>query len=490
MRLRVTPILARVLYRVATALAGALVLGLVAAVYFLDTRPDLSVWHTARLDAEFTAESEVVDFEGYLRLEDRLFDQLEEEVYARVDTQPATSLNRFARGSRSDPGRWPTDWNRSYERRPEEPIASVLLLHGLTDSPYSLRTLAARLHAQRVAVLGLRVPGHGTAPSGLVRARWEDMLAAVKLAARHLRDTGGGKPLYLVGYSNGGALSVEYALSALEDPALPQPTGIVLLSPEIGVTPLAFLAEWQARLGRLLRLDKLAWTSIEPEYDPFKYNSFATNAGSLAYALTARIQDHLDALDGAGKLHAMPPILAFQSAVDATVSAPALVEHLFDRLTPPHHELVLFDVNRRPEIESLLAKDPQTVFEPLLEKAERGFKLTVVTNEDSDAGQVVARTQGHAKGRRTGVELKARWPNDVYSLAHIALPFAPSDPLYGGPGAPPSPGIRLGHTAARGETGALRISAKTLLRMHWNPFYGYVESRILGFMGLPDAGAE
>ena len=109
----------------------------------------------------------------------------------------------------------------------QEPVASALLLHGLSDSPYSLRVLGERLHREGVTVLGLRVPGHGTAPVGLVRTRWEDMAAAVALAARHLRDSVPGKPLYVVGYSNGGALAVEYTLSALGDDTLPLPAGVV-----------------------------------------------------------------------------------------------------------------------------------------------------------------------------------------------------------------------------------------------------------------------
>ena len=50
--------------------------------------------------------------------------------------------------------------------------------------------------------------------------------------------------------------------------------------------------------------------------------------------------------------------------------------------------------------------------------------------------------------------------------------------------------LHLGHLALRGESGVLRISPKSLLRMHWNPFYDYVESRILRFMDLPAAARK
>ena len=37
-------------------------------------------------------------------------------------------------------------------------------------------------------MVGMRVPGHGTAPVGLVDTDWQDMAAAVKIAVRHLRE--------------------------------------------------------------------------------------------------------------------------------------------------------------------------------------------------------------------------------------------------------------------------------------------------------------
>ena len=65
--------------------------------------------------------------------------------------------------------------------------------------------------------LALRMPGHGTVPAALTTAVWEDWLAAVRLGVRHVRERiGPGKPLVLVGYSNGGALVLKYALEEVE----------------------------------------------------------------------------------------------------------------------------------------------------------------------------------------------------------------------------------------------------------------------------------
>jgi len=469
---------------VAYGLIGGFIVLLIVYVGLLESRPDLSVWHLADLDEEFTASSDVSDFGQYLALEDRLFAQLDALVYDKVPQGAGQALVRYSRGSLSDPTRWPVNWNRSFVLSDDDPKAGVLLLHGLSDSPYSLRALGERLHEAGAWVLGLRIPGHGTAPSGLVETRWQDMSAAVKLAARHVNNAVGDKPFYMVGYSNGGALAIEYTLSSLSDDSLPKPSGVVLLSPEIGIAEVAALAVWQGRLGHLLGLEKLAWTSILPEYDPYKYGSFAVNAGDLAYRITEHIQQQLDVLQGTGKLEKMPPILAFQSSVDATVTASALVENLFARLAPANHELVLFDINRVVEDDSLLKEDPRTSFGPLLRRTHRGFDLTVVTNDNPQSRRAVARTTADGKELPSEPAHVGDWPPGIYSLSHVALPFSPLDPVYGGTSAPETGGIQLGNVALRGERGVLLVSGTDLMRLRWNPFYDYVQSRILQFTHL------
>ena len=89
------------------------------------------------------------------------------------------------------------------------------------------------------------------------------------------------------------------------------------------------------------------------------------------------------------------------------------------------------------------------------------------------------RRLGVGEKEHTTQPLGLRWPRDVYSLAHVALPFAPEDPVYGGPDAGKSPGIQLGELVLRGERGVLEIGASDLLRLRWNPFYPYVEQRVV-----------
>jgi len=470
-------------------ITGGVAVMIVVLVLQLERRPDLKIWHTVELDAEFTADG-AKNFEDYLSTEARLFKQLDESVYSRIEPQDRRLINRFHRGSLSDPDRWSPNWNRTFELSGKAPKAGILLLHGMSDSPYSLRSLGQRLHGAGAWVVGLRLPGHGTAPSGLVGVKWQDMAAAVSVSMDHLRDKVGDRPVYIVGYSNGGALAVYYAISALENNALPSVDGMVLLSPAIGVTPLAAFAVWQARLGRLLGLQKLAWTDILPEYDPFKYNSFAVNAGDQVYRLTAEIQSKMKTLGDKKALERFPPVLAFQSAVDATVSTQALIDGLLGQLSPDGHELVIFDINRLSEIEQILGKDPLKSIEAGLDHPGLTFTMSFVTNDSEKSRRVVVRRKRPGDNEIAEMSMGLMWPQGVYSLSHVALPFSPNDPLYGGPAAGNSPGIKLGDLALRGERGVLQIPAAAMLRLRWNPFYPYMERRLLEFVRLAGSDRE
>ncbi len=463
---------------------GALVVMITVFIVYMNGRADLYVWHLAELDEEFTAKSSVQTFREYLALEERLFSQLDELVYKKIKPDQQQAINRYNRGSLADPERWSPNWNRSFTLSATSPEAAVLLLHGMSDSPYSLRHLGERLHAAGATVLGLRMPGHGTAPSGLVEITWQDMAATVRIAMRHLAQQNEGLPIYVIGYSTGAALAVNYALASLKDEGLPPIARIVVLSPAIGVTRVAILAVWQARLGHLLGLEKLAWNAILPEYDPFKYGSFAVNAGNVVYQLTNQIQQRLTALDEAGKLQGIPPILAFSSVVDATVSTPALVSNLFQQLPDGGHELVLFDINREAEIGPLMNWDPSAVVQALQANPHPTFTLSLVTNENPQSRKVIVRSQRPGEPGPSDLDIGLSWPEDLYSLAHVALPFPPQDTLYGGQPQGKSPGIQLGEIALRGERGALQIPAADMLRLRWNPFYPYVERRVLEFLGL------
>jgi hypothetical protein len=72
----------------------------------------------------------------------------------------------------------------------------------------------------------------------------------------------------------------------------------------------------------------------------------------------------------------------------------------------------------------------------------------------------------------------------VLSLSHVALPFAPGDPLYGRYPRAEEDVLFLGEMSLRGERGLIAVPADWLLRMRYNPFHAFLEQRVLAWLGL------
>jgi len=448
---------------------------------------EIPVWNSQQLSSQYSAgNSQGVDsFQAYLALEEKVFRQLDEQIYSRTERGPQFALARYSAGSISDPRQQQPNWNRSFELTQEVPSAGVLLLHGMTDSPYSLRALGETLHQRGHQVVGLRLPGHGTAPSGMTTVSWQDMSAAVQLAMTHLGNRVGNKPIHIIGYSTGAALALDYALQVEQGQANPAPTSLVLISPAIGISPAAALAKWKRRLGLLPGLAGMAWLQIEPEFDPYKYNSFATNAAEQVHALTSSVAGRIAARNEPGKV--LPPILVLKSTVDATVSNDAVVDRLLMHLVPNRHQLVLFDINRFAANASLLVDDPGPFTTRLIEDQQLPFGLTLVANEDATSRSVNAYYKAPYSGTVSRSEaLDLEWPHGVFSLSHVALPFPPDDPLYGRYRPTKPNQLFLGQQAFQGERGVLKIPGDFLLRLRHNPFYDYLESRVLNWLENPD----
>jgi hypothetical protein len=146
--------------------------------------------------------------------------------------------------------------------------------------------------------------------------------------------------------------------------------------------------------------------------------------------------------------------------------------------------LVLFDINRLATEGSLMKTGPRNKIAALLDNPASTYFLALISNESIDSSKVAAFQRAPGSREKTVIPLNLTWPAGVYSLSHVALPFAPDDPLYGGNTAAESPGVQLGNVVLRGENGVLHINPAGLLRMHWNPFYDYMEQRVLQFMKL------
>jgi alpha-beta hydrolase superfamily lysophospholipase len=457
------------------ALVVALALVILVRAFRSRRLAELGPWHADRVPEELRA----ADYAAWPSLEE-LFERerrLVAEVERRLGRADAPTLDRYRPGGSRHPG----ECNLSFLLQAEEPTCGALLLHGLSDSPYLMRSLAGSLHRDGATVLGLRLPGHGTAPGGLLSTRWQDWVAATAYGVDRLRQRLDDRPLWIVGFSAGATLALQHALETVRRNGRQPAAGLILLAPAVELPWVARFALWHRLLAWLPYFTKFRWQAVKPEYDPCKYGSFPKRAGAELYQLTRRVWSLARALDPRqqGKL---PPILAFQSLADDTLVASGIAS-LLRTIDRADDELVMFDLNRSPELQGLLDDDEELRF-PSPSLAAGGsppFAMTLVSNRETGGGAVEALTWP-ASCRQLGAvaearrqQLTERWPDSVYSLSHLALPMAADDPLYGA-------ASEIGAAAPRGERGVLTQPLEDLLRLRWNPFFGYLTRRVAEFL--------
>ena len=479
-----TGFLTRSLRRAAWVAAALLLLILGVRIWDVQGGPPLGPWHEFVPPELHQAALDRTDWAGWMAAEDAAFAATRAAVTERLEPADRVAVNRWFAGSPVNPARFARDWNRSFVLEPQgPPIGVAVFLHGLTDAPFSMRHLAEAYRARGFLAIAIRMPGHGMVPGGLTEAVWEDWLAATRLAVRAARARVPAGPLHLVGYSNGGALALKHALDAIEDPHLLRADRLVLLSPMVGVTAFARFAGLAGLPAFLPRFARAAWLDILPEFNPFKFNSFPVNAARQTHRLTAALQAQLDRLARDGRLATLPPVLTFQSVVDATVSTPAVLSRLYALLPDNGSELVLFDINRSVKFGPLFAAGADGALERMLPAAARRHAVTVVGN-DGDSLAAVARRIPAGSTEEAVRPLGIDWPRAVYSLSHVALPFPAGDGLYGGePDPADALGVALGAIAVRGERGVLVMDANHFARITWNPFFPYLLERVRE--GLP-----
>jgi len=461
----------------------ATLLVLVLVVRAFDSRGvlDLNPEYRIEFEKEFQAgDKDETDWPRYLEIEHELAIELRSHI--DPDARPNSVLDRYSDDSLTYPGSFDGNWNYSYELKPARPSGVAVMLHGLTDSPYSMLPTAQTAVGAGYNVVVPRMPGHGFAVSGLLHANWEDWMAAVRVAVRHsesLRQAG--EPFLLDGYSNGALLALNYALRCADYDDMPCPDRIIMLSPAIAISKAARFANWHATLSWMPYYEKLKWLSLLPEIDPFKFTSFPNRAASEIYKLGKRTYRRLDDPEQVAEL---PPILAFQSVVDNTVSAAAVVSALFDRLPDNGSALTVYDVNRNSTVVHLMKKSPPDLLDYFVGKAPLNYDLTILRNSASDLEDIVAATLTSGTAETVYAATDLAWPAGVYSLSHVALPFPPFDAVYGEGKSGGRAGVVLGSMLARGEPGLLSLTPAYFLRLRNNPFFSYQARQIHNWLIL------
>lgn len=164
------------------------------------------------------------------------------------------------------------------ETRPE-PRLGILMLHGLTDSPYLLRPAANAL-AYRfpcATIRGLLTPGHSTVPGDLLTVGVDEWRATAEYGIDSFDSEV--DELVVLGYSNGSALTLDFLNRHPQQSSIDK---IVLVSPGLQSTnDSAYLAPWLRFVW--------PWLNEYADQDAVKYESFPTRAAAEFYRLTADV---------------------------------------------------------------------------------------------------------------------------------------------------------------------------------------------------------
>lgn len=226
----------------------------------------------------------------------------------------------------------------------EAPRAIALLVHGLSDSAYSMNDVAQVLARRCVLVRTMLLPGHGTRAGDLLvvdDGHWRD--AVRRLAAQASAEHG---VVLLGGVSLGAVLTLDVALGPERDagdgaPGDNEPPidvdGLIALSPAYG------LASWRlVRLAALLR-PILPWIDEDRRDDWARYEAIPTKA----LAATVRAIGHLhERLERAGGVDI--PWMLVQSRDDGVVDTAANRALFTERARAPGSLLVEIGRGSRP----------------------------------------------------------------------------------------------------------------------------------------------
>lgn len=206
-----------------------------------------------------------------------------------------------------------------------EKSKGILMLHGLSDSPFLLRELAQSLAQQYPCALirGMLTPGHGTVPGDLLRSTRMDWQRAADYGIESFATVV--DELYIVGYSNGGLLALNYLDRHREGELI---AGLVLLSPAL------LTADPRAYLSPYLRY-VIKWISKNADVDAAKYESFPMQAAAEFYLQTRAINSSaFQPLD--------TPMMMVVSSDDTTVSAQAAAAFFCDKNSSDRSQLLWY----------------------------------------------------------------------------------------------------------------------------------------------------
>ncbi|MCZ2722531.1 alpha/beta fold hydrolase [Marinomonas sp. 15G1-11] len=187
----------------------------------------------------------------------------------------------------------------------------LLLSHGLSDSPYGMRSVAQRLSENCVHVRVILLPGHGTRAEDLIDVTREDWRQTFNRSA--LTFKGEVDSFFVGGFSTGGALALNFAVDHSDDVE-----GVVLFSPLLKINSgIDWLSPFLSPV--------LTWLDHEETDDYAKYASIPVPAIAEAYKTAKELRS---------RLHEKPlssvPVFIALADQDATVDS-AVTQSIFSK---------------------------------------------------------------------------------------------------------------------------------------------------------------
>jgi len=167
----------------------------------------------------------------------------------------------------------------------------VLLLHGLTDSPFTMSNIAKSITNSKYgecAILNIPVlPGHALVPGASLEVTSKHWIDAVDFAIKDLQNRGA-DDISIIGFSTGGALGLNYVLKTKDENIK-----LVFVSPALALN----ISKFDVFLVRLIssignHINSLAYLEKYSDINPCKYESFSSTGA----------KDLIDVIDDNNKM--------------------------------------------------------------------------------------------------------------------------------------------------------------------------------------------
>jgi carboxylesterase len=203
----------------------------------------------------------------------------------------------------------------------------VLVIHGFTGSPVSVKPWAQRLAAEGWTVTVPRLPGHGTTWQDANTTTWQDWYGEVDNALADLKARC--STVFVMGLSMGGTLTLRLAEQHGDDIR-----GIVLVNPSIHTE------RWDRHLLPIIHRFIPSFPGIsndiaKPGQDEGAYDKIPVKAAYQLSQMWADVKANL------GRV--IQPMLLFRSSVDHVVEPSNAAYVLLNVSTEDKEEVVLSD---------------------------------------------------------------------------------------------------------------------------------------------------